>query len=219
MEGIDAYRVTGMAQTSNGLGAHAWNKVKLGENWYVVDITWTESTLVDENNSTYYNKQVYEILGHSYFLVNDNFVLNDHFVYEDPEDRSRFASEYGMSSFTYYFPSVYMQIEIEDSPYFYDYYSNTKFVLSSNPSVTHDHIIQTTNEAQALVSHLSSIGAKSVEFMVPATISALTRQSIINIMINAGFEGYELYTTTLTYSSTAKTVSGNVYVFGKATSN
>ena len=220
MEGIDAYRVTGVAEPSpNNFGAHAWNKVKLDDKWYVVDITWTESKLIDEDASTYFNKQVYEILGHSYFLVNDNFVLNDHFEYSNPADRSRFTSLKGFSKFTEYFPTVYLDLEINASADFFDYYSNTKFANTSNPSALCDRIINTVSEAQALVSHLESAGATSVEFMMSSTVTTAVRQSIINVMINAGFDGYELYTNEITYSSTSKTVSGFVYVFGIPSSN
>lgn len=219
MEGIDAYRVTGVAVTSNGEGAHAWNKVKLDDKWYVVDITWTESTLIDEDASTYYNQQVYEILGHSYFLVNDNFVLNDHYEYSNPTDRSRFTSNYGFSAFTEYFPTIYLDLEINTSADFYDYYSNTTFANPSNPSQVCDRIINTALEAQALVSHLESAGATSVEFMISSTATSAVTQAIINVMINAGFSGYELYTNEITYSSTSNTVSGFVYVFGIPSSN
>ncbi|MBO7219273.1 MAG: hypothetical protein J6V40_04795 [Clostridia bacterium] len=59
MEDIDCIRVVG---TVSGSG-HAWNKVKLGDEWYVVDITWTETVLADE-----------EIFFHTYFLVSDTFI-------------------------------------------------------------------------------------------------------------------------------------------------
>lgn len=63
MEDIDCIRIVG---TVNG-GGHAWNKVKLGDKWYVVDITWTETTMGEE-----------ELLFHSYFLVSDSFISATH---------------------------------------------------------------------------------------------------------------------------------------------
>ena len=59
MEDIDCIRVVG---TVSGSG-HAWNKVKLDGEWYVADITWTETVLGDE-----------EIFFHTYFLVSDTFI-------------------------------------------------------------------------------------------------------------------------------------------------
>lgn len=93
MEGIDCLRVMGMVSS----GGHAWNKVKLSGNWYVVDITWTEikqneiMTDSDENYfysvgryyGEYYRKpvvveNVYEYNCHRYFLVNDKYIESTH---------------------------------------------------------------------------------------------------------------------------------------------
>lgn len=96
MEGIDCIRVMGSA---NG-GGHAWNKVKIGYKWYVVDLTWTEiqqysvSTDSEGNvvydqvssfesgNSTYYYchplKLGNEYNCHRYFLVSDDYISSTH---------------------------------------------------------------------------------------------------------------------------------------------
>lgn len=63
MEDIECVRVVGTVNN----GGHAWNKVKLGDKWYVVDITWTETVLGEE-----------EILFHSYFLVSDSYISYTH---------------------------------------------------------------------------------------------------------------------------------------------
>ena len=65
MEGIDCYRVVG---TANG-GGHAWNKVKIDENWYMCDITWTESSSSYQDGL---QTKLYEYLAHSYFLLPDD---------------------------------------------------------------------------------------------------------------------------------------------------
>ncbi len=77
MEGIDCVRIVGTARTSSGTGGHAWNKVKLGDEYYVVDITWTE---LAESNTEY--------LAHKYFLVSDYTISASHTAYAG---RKKFA--------------------------------------------------------------------------------------------------------------------------------
>lgn len=92
MEGIDCYRIVG----SVGDYGHAWNKVKLQNKWYVVDITWTKLTqyevAVDEDDNvlydvdTYYGRYYcapvleydYEFISHKYFLVDDDYISSTH---------------------------------------------------------------------------------------------------------------------------------------------
>lgn len=65
MEGIDCIRITGYANN----GAHAWNKILIDGNYYLVDITWTElkTDPVGKNKGT-------EYLSHKYFLLSDSFL-------------------------------------------------------------------------------------------------------------------------------------------------
>ncbi len=75
IEGIDCYKVTGMASG----GGHAWDKVRLdldndgtGE-WYAVDPTWNDHTQI------YPNGTYEETLSHNYFLSTDDYLeSNDH---------------------------------------------------------------------------------------------------------------------------------------------
>lgn len=67
MEGIECIKINGSTPNGN----HAWNKVKLGDNWYAIDGTWAEITCSDSESSEYF-----ELMSHSYFLVSDE-KLND----------------------------------------------------------------------------------------------------------------------------------------------
>ena len=90
MEGINCVRITGVA----GNGGHAWNKVEINGNWYVVDITWTEIA-DDTNGFNDYKSRVTadglnylsefnpdeEECSHTYFLVSDGFIEATHTDY------------------------------------------------------------------------------------------------------------------------------------------
>lgn len=56
IEGIECIKVSGLGITSSGSENHAWNKVKLLDEWFVVDATWGRS-------SGYIN--------HRYFLIDE----------------------------------------------------------------------------------------------------------------------------------------------------
>ena len=47
LNGIDAYIVTGYAENASFSGPHAWNKVRLGGNWYYMDATWNDPVMPD----------------------------------------------------------------------------------------------------------------------------------------------------------------------------
>ena len=82
MLGIDCIRVVGQAGVDENKGGHAWNKVKVDGQWYIVDATWGDLTMgftyktggVFGSTSTDY----YELGLHNYFLVTDSFVKDNH---------------------------------------------------------------------------------------------------------------------------------------------
>ncbi len=89
MEGIPAYRVTGIAGPSvAGLtraealavkneqwGGHAWTKVKVDGEWYVCDPTWGDSTA---EIGSLFSKTVYEMAWHDHLLVSDADIADTH---------------------------------------------------------------------------------------------------------------------------------------------
>lgn len=82
MEGINCVRVMGTA----GGGGHAWNKVEIDGNWYMVDITWTEIGSYVLYKGKY--KKIDETVVHLYFLV------------EDDSNHANFANRYVFSLLT-----------------------------------------------------------------------------------------------------------------------
>lgn len=66
IEGIPCVRVTGTGDVN-----HAWNKICINNNWYVVDAT-SGGTIINSS---------YEILTHNFFLVTDEYFAN--YYHED----------------------------------------------------------------------------------------------------------------------------------------
>ena len=87
MEGIDCIRITGEA----GGGLHAWNKVKIDENYYILDITWTESRVDAEQE---------EYLTHEYFLVSDGFIEQTHYPWSKRDKFFNYSTP--LSNYNYY---------------------------------------------------------------------------------------------------------------------
>ncbi len=81
--GVECVRVVGLAGEGS-FGGHAWNKVKVDGQWYVVDATWGDSTIRLEyrKQSAYIEPKpvvgYFEIASHDYFLVTDAQIADDH---------------------------------------------------------------------------------------------------------------------------------------------
>ena len=68
LSGIDCLIVTGDATNSNGITeTHAWNKVKINDKWYALDVTW-DDPFPDEKGRVLYG----------YFLVTDEDMNKNH---------------------------------------------------------------------------------------------------------------------------------------------
>jgi hypothetical protein len=71
MQGIPCYIVTGEASNLAGLtGGHAWNKVRVGGDWYHLDATWDDPVAEDGGHVT----------SHAYFNVTDAEIGRTHEV-------------------------------------------------------------------------------------------------------------------------------------------
>lgn len=90
MEGIECIRITGMAG-----GPHAWNKVKIDGDFYLVDITWTEikAKIIGKEN------EGVEYLTHKYFLLADRAVTT-HKPYQHRPKYSHYAT--ALDNYNYY---------------------------------------------------------------------------------------------------------------------
>lgn len=63
IEGIDCIKVSGLGITGSGTQKHAWNKVKIDGDWYVVDATWGRMS---------------DYVNHSYLLIPEEEALSSH---------------------------------------------------------------------------------------------------------------------------------------------
>ena len=107
MEGIDCVRITGRIY-KNGVykGLHAWNKVRIGDDWYIVDITWSvtkteEGSFTDGGEALDFN--AVEFLSYKYFLVNDSFVASTHYPIDVDFDKSMPAT----TNYYYHYNQTY----------------------------------------------------------------------------------------------------------------
>ncbi len=83
--GVECLRVVGDAGEGGDLGGHAWNKVKVDDNWYIVDATWGDVVGSIQYSSGFSRNNIQRELGlHDYFLVTDADVATNHL--EGPAD-------------------------------------------------------------------------------------------------------------------------------------
>lgn len=132
MEGIETVRITGTAGTGN----HAWNKIKIDGKWYVVDITWTEMT-IHENELTYTGGMEY--LCHSYFLVDDAFIAGTHTATDTHKNALMPATS------------------------IYSYFKTKTFSFDGK---TYDYIIESESELKILLNYIHNEKIASMEIVL-----------------------------------------------------
>ena len=76
MEGVDCVRITG--KNAGGIG-HAWNKVKLGNTWYNVDVTGDDIPTSGISGASC----AVEVLTHDKFLVSDDYLSSKGYREDD----------------------------------------------------------------------------------------------------------------------------------------
>jgi hypothetical protein len=69
--GIPCCQVSGESMGES----HAWNIIKLGDNWYHIDLTWDDGVFVDDNGEEYPGVVAFE-----YFGLSDEEIYRDHSV-------------------------------------------------------------------------------------------------------------------------------------------
>lgn len=217
MEGIECYRVVGVAQTSTTLGSHAWNKVKLNDKWYVVDITWTEYTLSDavKKTSNVFTQDTYEVLGHRYFMVSDSYVENDHFAYNNEDDRVRFKFVYNTAKYNSFFPAVYLNGRTYASEQAYSYYTNTALG-------TIDRYIENYDEAQEFLEYVRYNDVTNIEIIVgdlskTGTTHNQALSSFISHLSSNIYGGFAVYRITdedksEVYVTDTDTITGQIFI-------
>ena len=201
MEGINAVRVVGTAGGTTQ-GGHAWNKVEIDNNWYVVDITWTEM----EGNSdgvTHYAKS-YDFLNdiyyaeaylnideeescHAYFLLSDEDIKNTHNDFDN-----RF---------------VYSIIK---APVSYDYYT-AEFVTAAGKEVS--RYVNSIEDISAILEHCLMLDGSGVEMVIDTDLFYMYGNDIIEILIDARYSFCSVsYFTNLVESSTIRPTQTGVKV-------
>jgi len=158
MEGINCIRVVGTAGVTEK-GGHAWNKVEINGNWYVVDITWTELTGNSEGLTAYRKKLALDAFGipeyyyweayttideeescHAYFLISDEDIKDTHDEFDN-----RFI--YGLL----------------DAPISYNYYEQTYLTVGGHD---YSRVIESENDLTVILDDCLKKGSKGVEVVI-----------------------------------------------------
>lgn len=79
--GVKCYIITGMANNGRVTQSHAWNMVKIGKNWYYLDVTWDDPTGDGD------------VLQYDYFLVGKNQFEQSHVASQEFEQKIKKASK------------------------------------------------------------------------------------------------------------------------------
>lgn len=152
MEGINAVRIMGSA----GGGGHAWNKVEIDDNWYVVDLTWTEIQQDVDPTEFVAKEDAYgrkfltkydpteEECAHTYFMVSDK-EINTH-----EEFSNRF---------------VFGLLDANKS---YNYYVNDKIKFSDNSE--HSRVITSVDQLKNILKNAIIDDYRGLELIIDSDL-------------------------------------------------
>lgn len=98
IEGIETVRVSGSLMNGDTALGHAWNKVRLGDTWYVVDVT-GDDLQVSMNTPTG-GAETVEMLTHRYFLVSDEYIAENGYTEDDYGYPAAYGNYYHYSEAT-----------------------------------------------------------------------------------------------------------------------
>ena len=205
MEGINAVRVVGTAGVTSQ-GGHAWNKVEIDDNWYVVDLTWTELQGNSEGLTKYRKKLTYGASGpvyyweayteideeescHAYFLVSDEDIADTHHEFDN-----RF---------------LYSLI---DSPNSYDYYEQSYLKVNN---VDYSRVVTEEGQLTVLLDDCLKNNYKGIEVVISVDLFSQAKYdgSVVEILKAARYSfcsmSYFIYTVESDIQYVASGVSIN----------
>jgi uncharacterized repeat protein (TIGR02543 family) len=101
IEGIEVVRVSGTTVQGDQSVGHAWNKVKIMDKWYGVDLTGDDVSISTSEDPLY---EYYEILTHRFFLIPDSLMAYKNI--EDPDEENPFYVYHSANGSYDYFVST-----------------------------------------------------------------------------------------------------------------
>ncbi|MCH5350417.1 MAG: hypothetical protein J1F39_00415 [Clostridiales bacterium] len=111
MEGIPCIRIPGLAGSDlRSAGGHAWNKVKIDGEWYIVDCTWGDVTGTLSIDG---KLKDYELGVHDHLFITDSMVEGNHFEsHQSGETSIVYAPETAVNPYPVYSEYLYNGVTI-----------------------------------------------------------------------------------------------------------
>lgn len=172
----------GMASSENMV--HVWNFVKLGEEYYHLDITWDDSA--EEVGLPFDGDNFLDVKGfvsHQYFIKSDEQMLSlDHYDW----DQLYYATD-SVAYNNYYWKGVYSHIYYING---YQYYIKNSCLIKRNASTGEEEALYTINDGNYYVS-----GTKYVWDSENAVLSYNYSDDILFMNLSDGVYTYNLGTS------------------------
>lgn len=78
IQGIENYSVVGKQNGVSSDTFHTWNKVRIDNNYYNIDVTWDDPIIKDKNNNTLPTEKLDKKINYTYFCLSDEEFLKTH---------------------------------------------------------------------------------------------------------------------------------------------